>query len=486
MVSAKFFKDIIKYLPTNIIPIIMGFILIPVASRLFLPGVYGKYALAMASVTAMLVFINLIISSVIRFYPAYEKEARLDEFTSTITISFLLYITGICLFFLCLLFFARFFISEILCKLFLSAILLFALKAAYSFLLSFLRARRQLNSYAVFSVYNSVFSVTFGLILVVIFNTGVGGLIWGAVIAIALSMPFLWMTVKRRDFLAKGFSSDIFLEIFRYGFPLVLSGFAAWLINLSDRYLLAFFKSDYQVGIYSASYAIASMGIMVFASLFHLAERPIAMEVWENHGKEKSCECVSKLTRYYLIVCLPIAVGLSVLARPVIHTLVAHGYRLGYRIVPFVVFAYFFMGLANRFHLPLIFFKNTKLIMFCTVAAGLSNIMLNIILLPRYGYIAAGITTFIAYGVYLLLSILTSRKFLIWDFSFFSLGRIAAASSIVGIALYYIGNNRYLPAWISLLIALFAGAVIYPAALFLTGELNKRDIISFANIFFKD
>lgn len=48
-----FLKDTIKYLPAQIAPGIVGFVSIPIITRIFLPQEYGNYSLAMATVMVL-------------------------------------------------------------------------------------------------------------------------------------------------------------------------------------------------------------------------------------------------------------------------------------------------------------------------------------------------------------------------------------------------------------------------------------------------
>ena len=91
------------------------------------------------------------------------------------------------------------------------------------------------------------------------------------------------------------------------------------------------------------------------------ASGPI-MNIWETEEVAKSKEFLTKLTRYYLIICLPIVVGLSVLARQVIDILTAQEYYQGFRIVPLLLLVDFSWGCNNDFT-RVYFFIKTNVIM---------------------------------------------------------------------------------------------------------------------------
>jgi O-antigen/teichoic acid export membrane protein len=203
---------------------------------------------------------------------------------------------------------------------------------------------------------------------------------------------------------------------------------------------------------------------------------PIGMIIWEKDGVEKSSEFVSKTTRYYLMICFPAAVGISVLAKPVISVLTGPEYHVGYPIVPFVVFGGFLLGLQQRFQSGLLFYKKTRPIMFCIVAAGILNLSLNFLLVPKYGYIAAAITTLVGYAVLLILMIIVSRRVFIWEFPFKSLAKITCASAVMGMVIYLAGHSFISSLLLNLIVCICVGTLVYLLMLFLLREMQEEEI----------
>lgn len=200
------------------------------------------------------------------------------------------------------------------------------------------------------------------------------------------------------------------------------------------------------------------------------------MNIWEKEGKKKSQEFVSRLTRYYLIVCLPATVGLSVLAKPLIGILTSQEYYEGYRIIPLVALGAFFLGLQCSFHAGPLFYKKTYLIMFSIIASGLLNLGLNFLLIPQYGYMAAAITTFISYVFLLILMIVVSRYLFIWEFPFKSLAKVVCASTIMGTVVYPIGNSLTSLTLVNLILGICVGIVVYFPMLLLFREFKPSEI----------
>ena len=88
-------------------------------------------------------------------------------------------------------------------------------------------------------------------------------------------------------------------------------------------------------------------------------------------------------------------------------------------------------------------YKKTHYVMFCTIISGLLNLGLNFLLIPKYGYVAAAVTTLLSYAVLMIMIIFISRKFFVWEFPFKTLGKALCASAFMGIIIYSIGNNLF-------------------------------------------
>ena len=470
-------KDMIRYLPAQIIPALVGIISIPIITRLFSPEEYGNYVLVMSTVILFSTIVGWLSMSIIRFYPAYERDNKLNEFYNSIIKLTIVSILILSLAFSIVLLFTKPYIKTILYSLIWVGILVFIFISFFNVLQHFLRAKRQINYYSSFIIWKSITSIIFGILLVIIFHFSINGLLWGSIISLLIIIPFLWKkAVDKIPLNWKEISITLTKEMAKYSFPLVLGNLAAWVLSLSDRYILEFFRGSQEVGIYSASYAISEKSIMLLATLFMLASGPISINIWEKEGKKKSQEFVSKLTRYYLIICFPAMIGLSVLARPVIRILTAPEYYEGYRIIPLVSLGAFFLGLQQRFQAGPIFYKKTNFIMYSIIASGLMNLGLNFLLVPKYGHVAAAITTLVSYVFLLLLMIVISRKLFIWEFPFKSLGNVVCASGVMGIVVYYVGNSLTSSTLLNLILSILIGILVYSLMLFLLREFKPSEI----------
>lgn len=469
-------KDLLKYLPAQIVPAIMGLTTIPIITRLFPPADYGNYILVTATVSIFVTIVGWLNMSIIRFYPVYDRDGQLPEFYGTVVRWLLISVAILATIFLGITFVAKTRLKTHLYYLMLIGALLFVFTAVFEVLQQFLRSRRWAGLYSAFSIWKNVAGLFIGLGLSITLDYGVEALLWGSVLSSVIVLPLLWRSALGNTRWKEANSLRLAKEMAKYGFPLVVGNLAAWILSLSDRYVLEIFRGAGEVGIYSISYTISEKSITLLASLFMFASGPISMNIWETEEVAKSKEFLTKLTRYYLIICLPIVVGLSVLARQVIDILTAQEYYQGFRIVPLVTLGGFFLGLQQRFHAGLLFYKKTNVIMVGIFASGLLNLVLNLWLVPKHGYVAAAATTLVSYAFLLAMMVIISRKYFVWEFPLKSLGKVALASVVMGAVIYPIGNSMTSSTLINLILGIVVGVVIYDLMLLLLREPQKEEI----------
>ena len=182
------------------------------------------------------------------------------------------------------------------------------------------------------------------------------------------------------------------------------------------------------------SYNISAKSIDLLVALFMISVSPLIYRTWETRGREATEMTLTMVTRVYLIVCLPAAVGLSVLAFPFVALLTAPDYYEGSRIVGLVVFSSFVWGLAHFAMMGLTIKRQARRLGANQIVAAAIHIGLQLLLVPRFGYVASAISTLIGYTALLFLQAKASRRYLAWRFPFSTLRNAVAASVVMGLA----------------------------------------------------
>lgn len=483
--SSGFVKDMIKYLPSQVVPGLVALVSIPVVTHLFPPVEYGYYSLAAATVMILTTFFGWLPTSVIRYYPAYERENRLAVFRVTILKMALAAAVVVTLVYYVCVMLVRRWISPGLWQLLMIGGMLFVTTCAFNLLQYVLRSKRLPGWFSVFAVWQSVVGFGLGIALILALGLGVEGLLLGTILSGALALPLLWRQALGRGvrtWFAGRMDRQTARATLAYGMPLVVSNLGAWILSLSDRYIIELFRDSSEVGVYSLSYNLADKSVMLLATLFVMASGPMGMTIWETRGEQESKRFVAEVTRLYLLMSVPLVVGLSVLSRLVVGVMAGDEYAGGYRIMPFVLAGVLLVGMEQRYHAGLLYNKRTQWITVSTIAAGLLNVVLNLLFVPRYGYFAAAITTLASYVAMLLLTIWFSSRVFVWRFPWKSLLNVSLASGVMAVVVRAIEISLQLGELNTLILCTGAGAAVYGIVLFALREFSPEELRSVRRI----
>jgi O-antigen/teichoic acid export membrane protein len=306
--------------------------------------------------------------------------------------------------------------------------------------------------------------------------------LWGTFLTLFLSLPFLiFLATKGVGIHPQRFQLPDALQIWQYAWPLALGNVAMWGLRVSDLFIISSFRPEREVGIYSVSYNISAKSIELLVALFLLSVGPLVMRTWESEGQAATEKTLTMVTRVYLVLCLPAAVGLSVLALPFVTLLTAPDYYEGSRIVGFVVFSSFAWGLSNIAMMGIAIKKQALRLGANQIIAASTHIGLQLLLVPRFGYVASAISTLIGYTFLFVLQTLASQPHLTWRFPFSTLRHVIAASAVMGLATWGIygfsgaGSKVSIP---YLLLSILVAVPIYAIILWGLGEVKKEEKIA--------
>ena len=475
-----FLRQLFGYLPSKVIPALAGFVITPIVTRLFLPAEYGYWALA-GGVSDFLYALACsgIGAATVRFFATYKARARLDVFFSTLGVTIGTAVIPASLISFAVLLSLRSHLTSVLYTLILISILTFAARAVFTILMNVAVAQERSGLYTAFELLTRYGGIGLGLALVIAFGLRVDGLMWGALLAFAVAIPFLLtLAAKGTRISAKNVHFPDMLEMWRYALPLAIGNMAMWGLRLSDRYVIGLFRGESDVGLYSAAYNLTGKSVDVLAALFGLSMFPILMKVWEGEGRVATEKTLAMFTRVYLILGVPMAAGLALFASPFISIFTPQAYHDGYRVVGYVAFSAFIWQLSQIASYGMLIKQKTGQIAANQIVAALVNLGLTLLLVPRYGYVTAGVTTLVGYIVLFALQAYSSQAYLTWQLPWRTLRNTIIATlcmGIVTVATYSVSGSIMELRLSYLLLSVGAAMLVYFVSLWLLGEANEEE-----------
>jgi O-antigen/teichoic acid export membrane protein len=470
----RFFgKELLRYLPAQLLPALLSLASIPIFTRVLAPEQFGRYALVMSSVTVMMTLLDWLSIAIIRFYPAVPKpEVAVLVRTALWTQGALVGMIGAIVFLLAHMIWTT---NNPLQYLVSIGLLIFIFQSIFMLLANTLRARLLASIYSLFMIWAKAVGVGLGILFVVYFRLGESGILWGIVIGVITALPFLFRKAFINVQIIGPVSVPLLREMACYSIPLTLANLSSWILRQSDLYLIQLFYSSKEVGTYSVVYSISEYSIRLLTTLFMISSGPLLINIWEKQGEGASKRIFVSVTRLYLIVGVPVVAAMSALAEPTIKVLTGADFSDGYTIVPWVVGGVFFIGIHQRFNHPLQLLKRSQVIMLWVLAAGALNIALNWWLLPLLGYKIAAVNTLICY-MFLCIGIAsTSRRYFRWPFPWKTAMRSLLAASVIFGGIYLLTRETdFSPPWI-LALAVPIGMLAYGLSLWGLGEISPAE-----------
>ena len=172
-------------------------------------------------------------------------------------------------------------------------------------------------------------------------------------------------------------------------------------LTTSDRVMIKSYCGSDAVGLYSIPYSYASMVQILWISM-NSAWTPWALERIDE-GDYKSVKSATIL--YTLFFGVIIFVFLLV-SPEVLYIMGGKTYISAIGVIPPIMVSYVF-NFAYAFYANVeVYYKKQNYIAICTGIAAVVNILLNALLIPRYGYTVAAYTTLVGYIVLLLMHFL--------------------------------------------------------------------------------
>ncbi len=471
----SFLRHSAVYSISNVAVKAMGVILLPLYTSYISLGDFGKLALIEVSLTICVeIFLLGQGQSILMFNDSQEFKDRIGSILFTLFV------------FLCvpiLLVVALIFIlqpslssllniestSVIYLKL---GILIIFFRVLNTLFLEKIRADQQPVRYTITNLSKLIISLLFIIFFVAILKFGIKGILYSYIIS--ESIIFLYLLFSMLKKMVIKIEKTVLSVALSFGVPLIFSSIGYMILGVSDRYMIKYFNGNTSVALYDLGYRVAGTLNMFLIMPFTLSLMPNAYKMF---GKPDDKRYYSKLMTYLCFILIWGGLFLSLFSEELIKIFALNpDYWPSYEVVPVIIFSYVFSGLLLVALLGQYLTKNTKNIAFTTILAALLNVGLNLVFIPRFGYIAAAYTTLISYFILFIISYLISNKYYNVPFEIIKMLKIF----VIGIGLYFlIINLPFDNIFIRALVKLIA-VLIFPFILYMWKFYEKSELRAIA------
>lgn len=394
-IAPNFQKDFLWYFLGSIAPMLLGFIKTPIFTRHFNRASFGQ--LGLVSITyiflGMLLF-SWISSCLWRYYSRYKASGRLQILYSNLL---LLYVLSVGL--LGLISLIWFFTSEtaLTRQLIVYSFLQLILNQLFLAYMVVVRLMGKSRFYNIFQGFRAFVGLSIALIMVFYFTIGIVALVSSLVITDLLCLMFLsYANPAKLKVNVKDIKVEVLKELFHYGSMGLILNISLLSLSYSDRYIIAFFYTLEEVGIYDQVSKIAQLSVMSLITIYFNTISPSLIKQLESNFKN-SLVYIQNYLWIFIVIGLPIVCYFAFFSKEIASILLGKAFREGYVLMPFIFLATYLHGLSNFFELRLKFRDKLVRLAVIALSTALLNIVLNFILIGSFGYHWAATTTFVSY-----------------------------------------------------------------------------------------
>jgi len=421
------------YLLGRIVPGAINLVCITIFAKTLGAEAYGNYAIAIASVGLLTsFFVQWPVVSVGRYCAEVKAVAEKEYLISAGVLSL-----GVSLFVGAIIF-VFYFQDKLPPRLLAFVLAISAMQAWFELNLKIMNAFLNAKLYVFSGFLKSSLIFVFASCSVML---GYG--LEGILLSVLLGLFFATLLTNQVSFVfsKKAFDFQLIRKMFFYGFPVSVSIGMIFLIDASDRFLIAYFLGLDAVGKYSSIYDLTQQTLGVLLGVVHLVILPAVLKAHDDKDKEKAKTLLNNGIFMLFFLGVPSVIGMGLLSDNIVSVFLGERFAEDTYVMPYIAFS-IFLSCLKSFYLDYAFQLAKQMSRMIVVSMGglLVNVALNFLLIPIYGILGAAIAACCAFGVCLILSFILGRSLYILPFPVFKIFSVILAGVLMALVLSLVSH----------------------------------------------
>ena len=346
---------------------------------------------------------------------------------------------------------------------------------------AYLRYKKRPMKFAILKLANIMMTILLNLFFFLLLPvwTGNAGLVdagYAFYINLFCSVALLFFLLKEITAVPFDFDKALLRRMLSYSWPILVLGVAGILNQTADKILFPYIyqgtDAHSQLGIYGAASKIAMIMAMI-TQAFRYAYEPF---VFGNNNDKDSRNTYAKAMKFFIIFTL-LAFLVVMAYIDLLKYIIGRDYWEGLKVVPVVMAAEIMMGIY--FNLSF-WYKLIDKTIWGAWFSGIGCVVLitvNVLFVPRYGYMACAWAGFMGYASAMTISYLVGQKKYPINYPLKEIVLYVALAAVLYIGIVY--SNRLLPLWAAL--AVNTLIIFLFIAYIVKKDFNKNMNISLIN-----
>lgn len=302
------------------------------------------------------------------------------------------------------------------------------------------------------------------------YNLGVGGILVAILLGNMAAMAPRILIAQNFIRIKLAWDSKVIKWLLKLSLPLALVFILNNIYFKIDSQMLYILSTTYDAGLYGLVYRI--METTLFVATFIIAAITPSLSKYIESDKAKAQELVSRSFEVLLALSLLLLVTISIFPGQIIQFLSDSSFLPAVPAMSILAGVAALMYINGLFGQILIAADKRKVMVGFSIFLVLFNIVLNFILIPKYGFVGAAWSTLISEFAVLFFNALVTRRIVALQINWPRIVKLLITTIVVAILLYILKSQLH---WI---VSIIIGLAIYIFILWKTEAFSPRTLRS--------
>lgn len=340
-------------------------------------------------------------------------------------------------------------------------------------IIGLLQKHLRLGQAAVAEVFGRIILII-GIILVSYKDGGLNGLLWVHVLSAAGSFFLAYFLASSIHLLKPHFDFIFWRQVLSRSWPLAVTTLLNLIYLKSDTIVLSLTRPAEDVGLYGAAdRAVEVLTTLPF--LFAGIILPILTRAWGERKMDYFRKVLQKSLDLMSMLALPLVIGTFILGDPVMTLLAGSEFAASGLILKILILAVAGIFIGCIFSHAILAVDQQKKIIGAYLFIALSSLLLYVLLIPRWSYLAAALITLYSEWGIAYFAIRLVKKHTDFKIHFKVTFKSLLAALIMGLFIVALPES-WAWNWLGLLALIISASLIYFISLYLLKGITKTDL----------
>lgn len=263
-------------------------------------------------------------------------------------------------------------------------------------------------------------------------------------------------------------------KLIKFGIPATLAVLGFNILTSIDTIILTYFRSLEDVGLYNAVLPIITL-LLYLPNAISAVMYPMSIELWAKKKLDTLNYAIERITKYTLIILIPASGILLIYPEITLNVLFGAKFIPAQNALMILAFGAVFLGISTINTHILSGILGPKINIYIFLFGAILNIVINLLLVPKYGIVGSALGTSITYFFIFIISSYLLYSTIKLKFRIFEILKIVFIGALIIYLISYLKSVINLSVYMELIIVLLLATIGYIFLLFLFRIISLQE-----------